>query len=188
VKSSRDIALIVMFAVLNLVLFQLIGQLPELISGIPAIGYGFIIFYAVTGSVALLSYGGRRWRLFTQSLLFNSIAMLSIRMYTPVAAIVSILTSFIIDVVFNSCYRFFERKNKLLWWATLSQVYSYTTQPVWTLLFVALFLIAPFEAVLRTWFIPIILVLFPVIVIQAIAGAYIGYQIYRRVEKNLMTH
>jgi hypothetical protein len=171
-----------MFAVLNLALFGLIGQVPELVTGIPAIGYTFIIFYAITGSVVLLVYEGRRWRLVTQSLLFSSIAFLFIRIWTPIAAIVTILTYFIIDVVFNSYYGFFKRKNRLLWWAILSQVYSYTTQPIWTLLFAALF-IAPFEAVLRTWFIPIICVMLPIIIIQAIAGGYIGYKIYRRMEK-----
>jgi hypothetical protein len=182
VKSSRDIALIIMFAVLNLVLVIMIGQLPELITGIPAIGYVFIIFYAITGSVALLMYEGRRWRLFMQSLLFSSIALISIQIWTPTAAIVTILTAFIIDVVFNSIYELFKRKNKLQWWVILSQVYSWTTQPIWTLLFVALF-IAPFEAVLRTWFIPIILVMLPVIIIQAIVGGYLGYKIYLRVAK-----
>lgn len=181
-KSSRDIALIIMFAVLNLVLMVLIGQVPEMITGIPAIGYAFNIFYAITGSVALLMYEGRRWRLFTQSLLFNSLALVFVRIYTPTAVIVLILTSFIIDVVFNSYYGFFKRRNKLLWWVILSQVYSYTTQPIWTLLFVALFL-APFEAVLRNWFIPIILVLLPVIIVEAIAGGYIGYKIFKRLEK-----
>jgi hypothetical protein len=182
VKKSRDVALIIMFTVLNLVLMMLIVQVPELITGIPAIGYTFIIFYAITLSVAYLLYEGRRWRIFTQGLLFNSIALLLVRIYTPTAAIVSILTSFIIDVVFNSYYGFFKRKNKLRWWVILSQVYSWTTQPIWTLLFVALF-IAPFEAVFRNWFIPIILVMLPVIIIEAIVGGYIGYKIYRRVEK-----
>ena len=181
-KKSRDIALIIMFAVLNLVLFAMIGQLPELFTGIPAIGYVFIIFYAITGSVAMLMYQGRRWRLFTQGLLFSSIAFILARIWTPTAAIVTILTSLIIDVVFNSYYEFFKRKNKLHWWVILSQIYSWTTQPIWTMLFVALF-IAPFEVVLRNWFIPLILVMLPAIIIQAIAGGYIGYKIYRRVEK-----
>ena len=181
-KSSRDIALIIMFAVLNLVLFKLIGQLPELVTGIPAIGYVFIIFYAITGSVALLMYEGRRWRLFTQSLLFSSIAFMTARIWTPTAAVVTILTAFIIDVGFNSCYGFFKRKNRLHWWVILSQLYSWTTQPIWTMLFVGLF-IAPFEDVLTNWFIPLILVMLPAIIIQAIAGSYIGYKIYRRVEK-----
>ena len=181
-KNSRDLTLIIMFAVLNLVLMVLIGQIPEMITGIPAIGYAFIIFYAITSSVALLIYEGKRWRLFTQGLLFNSIALLSVQIWTPTAALVAILTSFIIDVVFNSYYGFFKRKNKLLWWVILGQVYSWTTQPIWTLLFVSLFL-APFEAVLRNWFIPIILVVFPLIIIEAIAGGYIGYRIYGRVKK-----
>jgi hypothetical protein len=182
VKGSRDIALIIMFAVLNLVLMVLIGQVPELITGIPAIGYAFNIFYAITGSIALLMYEGRRWRIFTQSLLFNSLALFFVQIYTPIAAIVVILTSFIMDVVFNSYYEFFKRRNKLLWWGILSQVYSHTTQPIWTLFFVSLFL-APFEAVLRTWFFPVICVVLPVIIIEAIAGGYLGYKIYLRVAK-----
>ena len=182
IKSSRDITLIIMLAVLNLVLMMLIGQVPELITGIPAIGYAFNIFYAITGSIALLMYEGRRWRIFTQSLLFNSLAIFVIQIYTPIAAVVVVLTSFIMDIVFNSFYQSFKRRNKLLWWGILSQVYSHTTQPIWTLLFVSL-LLAPFENVLRNWFIPIILVVFPLIIIEAIAGGYIGYRIYRRVEK-----
>jgi hypothetical protein len=171
-----------MFAVLNLVLLILIGQIPELITGIPAIGYAFIIFHAITGSVVLLIYEGRRWRLFTQGLLFNSIALLSVQTWTPTAALVALLTSFIIDVVFNSYYGFFKQKNKLLWWVILAQVYSFTTQPIWTLLFVSFFM-SPFESVLRNWFIPIILVALPVIIIEAIAGGYIGHRIYQRVKK-----
>jgi hypothetical protein len=181
-KSSRDTALIIMFAVLNLVLMVLIGQVPELITGIPAIGYAFNIFYAITGSIALLMYEGRRWRIFTQSLLFNSLALFFVQNYTPIAAIVVLLTSFIMDVVFNSYYESFKRRNKLLWWGILSQVYSHTTQPIWTLLFVSVFL-APFEAVLRTWFFPVICVVLPVIIIEAIAGGYIGYKTYLRLSK-----
>jgi hypothetical protein len=171
-----------MFAVLNIVLMVLIGQIPELITGIPAIGYAFNIFYAITGSIALLMYEGRRWRIFTQSLLFNSLAIFLVRIYTPIAAVVSILASFIMDVVFNSFYESFRKRNKLLWWGILSQVYSHTTQPVWTLLFVSVFL-APFEAVLSTWFFPVICMVLPVIIIEAIAGGYLGYKTYLRVEK-----
>ena len=180
-KNSRDLALVIMFAVLNLVLMVLIGQIPELITGIPAIGYAFIIFHAITGSVALLIYEGRRWRIFTQGLLFSLIALLSIPIWSPTAALVAILTAFIIDVVFNSFYGFFKVKNKLLWWVILSQVCSFTTQPIWTLLFRAVFFV-PFEAVLKNWFIPIILVVLPLIIIEAIAGGFIGYKIFKKVE------
>lgn len=181
-KDSRDLALIIMFAVLNVVLIIITGQIPELVTGIPAIGYAFIIFPAITQSVAILIYGGKRWRLVTQGLVFNTIALLSIQTWTPTAVIVALLTSLIIDVVFNSCYGLFKRRNKLHWWAILAQVYSYTTQPIWTLLFVSLFL-APFEAVLRNWFISIILMFYPLIILESIAGGYIGHKIYQRVEK-----
>jgi hypothetical protein len=114
--------IISMFAVLSLVLMVSIGQIPELITGIPAIGYAFIIFHAITGSVALLIYEGRRWRIFTQGLLFSLIALLSIQIWTPTAALVAILTSFIIDVAFNSYYGIFKVKNKLFWGVIPSQV------------------------------------------------------------------
>jgi hypothetical protein len=179
--GSKDLTLIIMFAVLNLVLVGLIGQIPELVTGIPAIGYAFIIFYAITSSVALLMYQGRRWRFLTQSLLFNLLAIFFVRIYTPIAAVVSILTAFIIEAVFNSCHGLFKRKNRLLWWATLSQIYSWTTQPIWTLFFVSIFIV-PFEAILRTWFFPIILVSFPMITVEAIAGAYMGHRIFQKLE------
>ena len=181
-KNSKDLALIIMFAVLNLVLMILIGQVPELITGIPAIGYAFIIFYAITQSVAILMYEGRRWRLVMQAFIFNTMALLSVATWTQIAALVSLISSIIVDVVFNSLYGYFKRKDKLLWFAVVTQVYSWTSQPIWTLLFVSLFL-SPFESVLRNWFIPIILVVLPVIIVEAIAGGYIGYKTYERVKR-----
>jgi len=41
----------------------------------------------------------------------------------------------------------------------------------------------PLEWVLDNWFIPIMSVMLPVIIIEAIAGGYIGYKIFGRVEK-----
>lgn len=181
-KDSKDLALIIMFAVLNLVIMILIGQVPELITGIPAIGYAFIIFYAITQAVAILTYEGRRWRLLMQSFVFNIIALLSVAVWTQIAALASLISSLIMDVFFNSVYGYFKSKDKLLWFAVLSQVFSWTSQPIWTLFFVSLFM-APFENVLRNWFISLILVFYPLIVIEAVVGGYLGYKIYQRVKK-----
>jgi xanthosine utilization system XapX-like protein len=41
----------------------------------------------------------------------------------------------------------------------------------------------PFEQFLNNWFIPVMSVSLPVMVIEAIVGSYIGYKIYKRVEK-----
>jgi hypothetical protein len=63
-KASRDITLVIMFSVLELVFQALIGQVPGLITGIEGIGYAFTIFYSIIQSVAYLMYEGRRWRIF----------------------------------------------------------------------------------------------------------------------------
>jgi hypothetical protein len=40
-----------------------------------------------------------------------------------------------------------------------------------------------FELALQFWFIPVMSVMLPVIIVEAILGAIIGYEIFRRVEK-----
>jgi len=181
VKNSRDITLIVVFAVLDLVLMVLIAQVPQLITGIFGITYVFTIFYAISSSIALLMYEGRRWRRFTQSLLFSLIALFLVAAWTPITAIAFPLSYFILDVIFNSVYGFFKEKNKLIWWAILSQVVYWIISPLWLLLFTSFSF--SFQAVLTNWFIPIFSVMLPIMIIEAVAGGYIGYKIYRRVEK-----
>jgi len=44
-------------------------------------------------------------------------------------------------------------------------------------------LFVPWEEVITTWFVPVMSVMLPIMIIEAIAGSYIGYKIYRRVEK-----
>ena len=72
--SSRDLALIIVFAVLNFVFMLLIGQVPELITGVPGIGYVFTIVYSILQTVSWPLYKGRRWRIFAQGLLFSLLA------------------------------------------------------------------------------------------------------------------
>ena len=57
-KNSRDLALVIMFAVLSFVFQALIGQVPSLITGVLGIGYAFTIVYSIIQSVAYLMYGG----------------------------------------------------------------------------------------------------------------------------------
>ena len=180
--SSRDLALIIVFAILNLIFMALIGQVPELITGIPGIGYVFTIVYAINQTVFWLMYEGRRWRIFPQSLLFSFLAFPFIPTWNPSLAMATILSGFIVDVVFNSFHGVFEQKNKLLWWAILSQVYYWSTHSLWVVVFGSLFFY-PFEFIMEQWFIPIMSVMLPIMIIEGIAGGYIGYKIYRRVEK-----
>jgi hypothetical protein len=179
-KTSRDLALIVMFAVLTFVFQALIGQVPGLITGVPGIGYAFTIVYSIIQSVAFLMYEGRRWRIFAQGLLFSLIAFPFIPTFTPPAAMAAILNSFIVDIVFNSFYGYFKKENRLFWWILLTQVYHWVTLPLWLLPFISLF--APIQEVIEIWFIPVMSVMLPIMIVEAIAGSYIGYKIYKRVE------
>ena len=180
--SSRDLALITVFAVLTFVFMLLIGQIPELVTGIPGISYVFTIVYAINQTVARLMYEGRRWRIFAQGLLLSLLGFSFILTWNRPLGMATILNAFIVDVVFNSVYGFFKQKNKLLWWAILSQVYYWPTHSLWIVVFGSLFFY-PFEFIMEQWFIPIMSVMLPIMIIEGIAGGYIGYKIYRRVEK-----
>jgi hypothetical protein len=93
----------------------------------------------------------------------------------------TLLNLFIVDVVFNSLYGSFERKNKLLWLAILFQAYFWATYPLWLLVFYSVQFYT-FEAFLMNWLIPTVSIT-PVLIVEGLAGGFIGYQIYRRVKK-----
>jgi hypothetical protein len=179
--DRKDLTLVIMFAVLNFVFAALIGQVPRLITGIPGIGYMLIIFYSITISVALLFYQGRRWRFLTQAIIFG---LLTLSFGTSIMAMLTkislIINAFVLDVIFNSLYPKFEKKNKLMFWLILSQIYYWSTDSLWLVL--VNLLIYPWEAVIASWYIIMPFVL-PIMVSEAIAGGYIGYQIFQRVKK-----
>jgi hypothetical protein len=181
VKSSRDITLIIMFAVIIIIFRFLIGRFVGMIA-IPGFIYALSIFYSVVQSVSFLTYRGRRWRFFAQGLLSTLLFFVFINPTFRPNEMAILLNFFIVDVVFNSFYGSFERKNKLLWLTFIFQLYYWITYAFWILLFnVALFF--PFESFLKNWFIPVMSVMLPIMILEALAGGYIGYKIYRRVEK-----
>lgn len=177
-RNSRDISLIVVFAVLSFIFQILIGEIPNLI---PGIGYAFTILYSIIQAVTWLLYEGRRWRILAQDLLMILLVVSFVSAWTPPVVIATILNIFIVDLIFNSVYGFFKRKGRLFWWVIFAQVYYWPTHSLWILLFSSLYY--PIQVVIENWFIPIMSVMLPVIIIEAIAGGCIGYRIYRRVEK-----
>ena len=179
---SKDLALIIVFSVLTIVFMLLIGQVPELVTGIPGISYVFTIVYSINQTVALLMFEGRRWRFFARGLLVTLLGFSFILTWNRPLGMATIVNAFIVDVVFNSVYGFFEQRNKLLWWAILSEVYHWSTHSLWIILFGSLFFYS-FELIMETWFIPIMSMMLPIIIIEAIVGGYLGYQFYRRVKK-----
>jgi len=181
VNESRDVALIIMFVVLEIVFQVLIGQVPGLITGIGGIGYVFTILYSIIQSIAYLLYEGRRWRIFAQGLLHALIAFSLIPTFIFPAALAAIVNCLILDLIFNSVYKRFKSANKLFVWILICQIFYWITHPLWLLLFSSFFV--PVEEVISTWFVPVMSVMLPIMIIEAIAGSYFGYRIYRRVEK-----
>ena len=179
-KNSRDIALVIMFAALSFVFNLLIGQVPSLITGIPGIAYAFTIVYSIIQSVAYLMYGGRRWRILLQALLLSLLYFLFIPSWTLPVALATISNMLIVDIIFNSFYGKFKRDNRLFRWILALQVYSWTAYSFIVLPFLSLFI--PMEAVIA-YFVSLGIVWLPVTIIEAVAGSYIGYKTYRRVER-----
>ena len=184
--STRDLSLVIVFAALLVVLNLLISRIPESVSGIAGFGYLLTIFYSITLSVAYLMYGGRRWRIIAQASLYALVYVVLPISSSPGGTIppllAGIVNAFTIDIVFNSFHGFFERRNKLHWWVILTQLYYWSTHSIWVLLLGSL-LFFRFELALQFWFIPIMSVMLPVMIVEAVAGGYIGYKVYRRVEK-----
>ena len=179
--SSKDLAIIITFAVLNFVFGFLIGQVPRLITGIPGIGYAFTVVYSITITISFLMYEGRRWRMFAQGMLYTLLSLSTAQSDVLPAVISSTLGVFTLDLVFNSLYNSFKKKDKLGQWAVLGQVFYWTLSPFLILLSFSLF--HPLVGVIVNWFIPVMSIMLPVMIVEAIIGGYIGYKIYRRVEK-----
>jgi len=179
--SSRDLAIIITFAVLNFVFGFLIGQVPRLITGIPGIGYAFTVVYSITITVSFLMYEGRRWRMFAQGMLYTLLSLSTAYSEVVPALISSTLCVFALDLVFNSIYSSFKKRKKLGRWAILGQVFYWTLSPFVILLTLSLFY--PLQEVIATWFIPVMSIMLPVMIVEAIVGGYIGHKIYQRVKK-----
>lgn len=182
--SSREIALIMVFAVLIVVFGLFIGRFAGMIQ-IPQFGpstaYLLSIFYSIIHSLAFLMYKGKRWTLFSQAIISN---LLNILLGAPISGIpmATITNLFICDVIFNSFYGMFEQKKRLLWLTLSFQILYWTTHAIWLLVYNSIFF-ASFEGLMKYWFIPIMLILIPIMVIEGIIGGYIGYTIYGRVKK-----
>jgi hypothetical protein len=184
-KSSRDVALIIMFTALVIVFRYLIGQFVLMVANITFPGFVFLlsIFFSVIQCVSFLMFKGRRWRFLALGLLSTLLYFVFINPSGGWGSEMAIVTNYIvIDVVFNSFYGSFERKNRLLWLTFILQLYYWIAYP-FLLLFFATTLFVPFESYFNNYFVPVFSVMLPVILIEALAGSYLGYKIYRRVEK-----
>ncbi|MDG6222292.1 MAG: hypothetical protein IAX21_11095 [Candidatus Bathyarchaeota archaeon] len=176
--QTRDVTMIIVMAVLQLVISVSIAQMGTLITGIPGTNFLFTILLAIPISFSLLWYEGRRWRIFFQLALFSLISIPTFiggAPYDPTPRLSSIATAFLIDIFANSSYGFFNKTKKLLWWSLLTSSIYWVLTP-FLKIGVSIIFYSP-EFVER--FTSVVLGLFPIIIAQAIAGGYIGYKIYK---------
>jgi len=180
--SSRDIALITMFAVLSFINFAVVLQTFTLLTGIQGIGYGVDIIGAILATVGFLMFQGRRWRIAVGGILLYFLSLpldFGGGSFNVIIRITIILKMFIKDIVINSFYGYFERRNKMIWLAIGQSVYFSMISPFFDILFFSLFV--PFE-ILAPLLILVIFML-PLILGVSLTGGYIGYKIYKRLEK-----
>ena len=184
-KNSRDIALIIVFAVLIVVFRLFIGRIVGMIE-IPPFGgstaYLLSIFFSIIHSLSFLMYRGKRWRLFSQAIISTLLYLTLVNPSIRGIEMATITNLFIVDIVFNSFYGRFDRKEKLLWLTILFQVYYWATHAIWVLLYNSIFFYS-FGGLMNNWFIPIMSILIPVMVIEGLIGGYTGHKIFQRVKK-----
>jgi hypothetical protein len=98
--------------------------------------------------------------------------------YDIVSRLPIITSIFCYDVIFNSLYGTFKRKDKLALWAVLGVTFHFVFG---TLLDVPFNLLFYGPEVVDAIF-NVVVTFMPVIIIESIIGAYLGYIIYRRIE------
>ena len=180
--DSRDLALVILIAVASFVYTALIGQLGWLFTGIPGSNQIFTIGHGILVSLAFLIYQGRRWRFLLQQSLFAILVIPTFLLGTPfevLPRVAIIMHAIQGDIVFNSLYGFFKRRNKLLWWSVFNAVEFFIVVKFVNILWFSL--IYPPEFV--TTFINTTLLLAPLSIGGTFFGGIIGYKIYQRIKK-----
>ncbi len=180
--NSKDLALVTVLAALAFVTAASIGQMGYLITGIPGVNYIFIIFLAIQTGFGLLVYEGRRWRFFVQMTIFT-LLIIPINLGAPSFDVLGkthyIIAAFFTDILANSFYPFFKKHKRYNYWSILSGGLIYwTIQPL-----ASMAINIEFYAPTAPQLISIMTLLAPVILVEAVAGSYLGYKIYRRINK-----
>lgn len=175
--NSKDIALIITLAVTGFVYTALVFQIGFLFSGIPGSNYLFVIGQAIWNSIAFLLFEGKRWRLLFTITLFGLLTMPTSAMGTPfniLPRIPLILNALQLDIIMNTVYPFFKRKNKLMWAAIVFSLENFIIDGILRLATYPVF----YSPEYASTFVGIFLMMLPVIIIESAAGGYLGFKIY----------
>lgn len=180
--TTRDLSLVILFSVVSLFYGAAVTPLTMILGVIPGAVHLFGIGHSIIISLALLTYEGRRWRFFLQGLLVTFLFLpttaggftFDILSKTPI-----MFGSFFADLIFNSVYGHFQRRNRLSLWAALASLSFFfldlvSRYPVWSLLY---------SSAVMAAFVYGLLFMMPVIVVEWTSGGLIGYKIYQRVKR-----
>jgi len=178
--SSRDVALIIITAVVVFVFSVFVFQMASMITGIQGMNFIFTFGMATFISLTFLLFEGRRWRFFFH----NTLVMLLIlptslggTPYDIFPRLVIILAGIPADLVLNSLYKFFKKNNRLVWWSILTTTFFVPLVNVFQISLFPLYFPSEFVATYTN----IIIIMIPWIIGGAIVGGFLGYKLYRRV-------
>lgn len=179
--SSRDIALVIITAVVVFVFSVSVFQIPRLLTGIGALGYVTTVGMAFLISLTFLLFEGKRWRFFAHNTLVVILSLPTSFIGVPFdifPRLVSILAGLPADIILNSFYQKFSDSNKLVWWSILACLEFFLVLPILQLLLFPLY----FPPLFMETFSNILLLMSPWIIGGAIAGGYLGYKVYQRIK------
>ena len=180
--SSRDLALVVLFPIVNVIYTYLFGQLGWMLLGVPGSNMALIIGGLIINSVALLMFEGRRWRFFLMQLIFIILILPTNLLGTPfdiLPRLPSLINAIHADILYNSIYGFFNNRNQLKLWVTICLVEFFLVNPLLTAIgFTFLF---PPDFV--STFIMVALLLLPVSIAESIIGSLIGFKLYEKTKR-----
>ena len=180
--KSRDLTIVIILAVVSFIYTTFVGQLGNLLTGIQGLNWFFIMGHIIFISFGFLMYEGRRWRLLLQGLLTALLTLTTYLSGAPfdiLSKMPMIATSFFVDLIFNSLYDFFKKRNRLLWLAILVTIAFSLMLPVFISL--NMYLFYPPQALYM--FINVYVLLLPLTIVETVVGAITGTMIYRRVRK-----
>lgn len=180
--SSRDVALVIVTAALVFASTLLIFQNATVITGIVGANYIFTFGMALFVSLTFILFEGRRWRFFVHNLLvtlFTFPTTLGGPPYDVFPRLVLIVAGLIADLIVNSLYGRFKRKDKLLWWTMLSGTTFFLILPFFQTLFFPLFFPPEFIENFKN----VVFIMLPWIVGGSLFGGYLAYFIYGKIPK-----
>ncbi|MBN1357303.1 hypothetical protein JW988_00885 [Candidatus Bathyarchaeota archaeon] len=180
--SSRDLALVVLFPIVNVIYTYLFGQLGWMLLGVPGSNMALIIGGVIINSVALLMFEGRRWRFFLMQFIFVVLILPTNLVGTPfdiLPRLPSLINAIHADILYNSIYGFFKNRNQLKLWVTICLIEFFLVNPLLTgIAFTFLF---PPDFV--STFITVVLLLLPVSIAESIVGSLIGFKLYEKTKR-----